>query len=121
MSSPRRTLVILGASGDLTARLLLPGLGQLVSQRPDLDVELIGVGSEPMTAAQWRKRVTTSFAAGGVKGSAVKHLVSSSSYFDADATSADDLAKILRSATGIPAIYFALPPAVTEKVVESLS
>jgi glucose-6-phosphate 1-dehydrogenase len=121
MGSPRRTLVILGASGDLTARLLLPGLGQLISQRPDLDIELIGVGSEPMTAAQWRKRVTTSFTAGGSDAAAVKPVIAASSYFDADATSAEDLGKILSGATGTPAIYFALPPAVTEKVVATLS
>jgi glucose-6-phosphate 1-dehydrogenase len=121
MGSPRRTLVILGASGDLTARLLLPGLGQLISQRPDLDIELIGVGSEPMTAAQWRKRVTTSFTAGGSDAAAVKPVIAASSYFDADATSAEDLGKILSGATGTPAIYFALPPAVTEKVVARLS
>jgi len=64
MSTNRRTLVILGASGDLTARLLLPGLGQLLSTQQDLEVELIGVGSEPMTDAAWRKRVTASFTAG---------------------------------------------------------
>jgi glucose-6-phosphate 1-dehydrogenase len=121
MSFPRRTLVILGASGDLTARLLLPGLGQLISQRPDLDVELIGVGSEPMTPAQWRKRVTTSFDAGGADAAVVKPVIAASRYFDADATSADDLARILATASGVPAIYFALPPAVTEQVVATLS
>jgi glucose-6-phosphate 1-dehydrogenase len=121
MSSPRRTLVILGASGDLTARLLLPGLGQLISQRPDLDLELIGVGSVPMTPAQWRKRVTTSFTAGGADASAVKPVIAATQYFDADATNADELGKILAAATGTPAIYFALPPAVTEKVVETFS
>jgi glucose-6-phosphate 1-dehydrogenase len=121
MSFPRRTLVILGASGDLTARLLLPGLGQLISNRPDLDVELIGVGSVPMTAAQWRKRVTTSFAAGGADPAAVKAVIAASSYHDADATNPDELAKILSQCSGTPALYFALPPAVTEKVVETLA
>jgi glucose-6-phosphate 1-dehydrogenase len=121
MSLTARTLVILGASGDLTARLLLPGLGQLISKRPDLDLELIGVGSTPMTPAQWRKRVTASFAAGGVSVPAVKSVIASSTYRVADATNSDDLAKILADCGGTPAIYFALPPAVTEKVVETLS
>jgi glucose-6-phosphate 1-dehydrogenase len=31
VSSSRQTLLILGASGDLTARLLLPGLGGLLA------------------------------------------------------------------------------------------
>jgi glucose-6-phosphate 1-dehydrogenase len=121
MSLPRRTLVILGASGDLTARLLLPGLGQLISKRPDLDLELIGVGSAPMTNAQWRKRVTASFTAGGADPVAVKSVIAASTYREADATNADDLAKIFADSTGIPALYFALPPAVTEKVVETLA
>jgi glucose-6-phosphate 1-dehydrogenase len=121
MSFPRRTLVILGARGDLTARLLLPGLGQLISNRPDLDVELIGVGSVPMTPAQWRKRVTTSFAAAGADPAAVKAVIAASSYHDADATDPDELAKILGECSGTPALYFALPPAVTEKVVETLA
>ena len=121
MSSPRHTLVILGASGDLTARLLLPGLGQLISKRPDLDLELTGVGTMPMTPAQWRKRVTASFNAGGADAKAVSSLIAASTYRVADATSAVDLAKILADCTGTPAIYFALPPAVTEKVVEALA
>jgi glucose-6-phosphate 1-dehydrogenase len=121
MSRKRRTLVILGASGDLTARLLLPGLGQLVSQRRDLDIELIGVGSLPMTTAEWRKRVRASFTAGGADPAAVKSLIESSVYLDADATSPDDLEKIFAACSGDPALYFALPPAVTERVCKTLS
>src|ERR1700761_3694067 len=111
MTNNRRTLVILGASGDLTARLLLPGLGNLLSVRPDLDVELIGVGGVPMTDAQWRKRVSDSFKAGGANLDKLKAVIAQSSYRQADATDAAALADVLKSCTGIPAIYFALPPA----------
>ena len=121
MSSKRRTLVILGASGDLTARLLLPGLGQFLSDSPDLDVELIGVGATPMTPAEWRKRVTASFKSGGADPAIVKRVVAETTYFEADATSAEDLARILAKCSGTPALYFALPPAVTEKVCATLS
>jgi glucose-6-phosphate 1-dehydrogenase len=121
MPSNRRTLVILGASGDLTARLLLPGLGQLLTARPDLDVELIGVGGVPMTGAEWRKRVTTSFKAGGANLDALKGTIARSSYREADATDAAALGDVLAACSGTPALYFALPPAVTAKVVESLS
>ncbi|HEX4059161.1 MAG TPA: glucose-6-phosphate dehydrogenase [Galbitalea sp.] len=121
MSSNRRTLVILGASGDLTARLLLPGLGQLLSSNRALEVELVGVDSVPMTDAQWRKRVTASFKAGGANPSAVKSVIEASTYHNADATSADELGRILADCSGIPALYFALPPAVTEKVCQTLS
>jgi glucose-6-phosphate 1-dehydrogenase len=121
MTSNRRTLVILGASGDLTARLLLPGLGQLLTVRHDLGVELIGVGGVPMTNAEWRKRVAASFKAGNADLVALKSVIEQSTYREADATDADALGAILKSCTGVPAIYFALPPAVTEKVVETLS
>ncbi len=121
MSSKQRTLVILGASGDLTARLLLPGLGQLLSHRPDLAIELIGVGSVPMTPAEWRARVAKSFADGGAYPDAVSSVIAASTYRVADATKADDLARIFADCTGTPALYFALPPAVTEKVCETLS
>ena len=43
MTSPRHTLLILGAGGDLTARLLLPGLAELLNHRTlDLDLLLHG-------------------------------------------------------------------------------
>ena len=42
MSSTAQTLVVLGASGDLTARLLLPGLGGLVAAGAGGDLALIG-------------------------------------------------------------------------------
>jgi glucose-6-phosphate 1-dehydrogenase len=101
--------------------LLLPGLGQLLSARPDLDVELIGVGGAPMTDAQWRKLVAASFKAGNANLVALKPVISRSTYRQADATDATALGAVLAASTGTPAIYFALPPAVTEKVVETLS
>ena len=121
MSTNRRTLVILGASGDLTARLLLPGLGQLLSAQSDLDIELVGVGGIPMTSAQWRKRVSTSFKSGGSEVGKLARVIDSSRYVEADATDADQLSKILADCAGTPAIYFALPPAVTEAVCKTLS
>src|ERR1700712_2650998 len=111
MVSEARTLVILGASGDLTARLLLPGVGQLISQRRDLDLELIGVGSTPMTPSQWRKRVAASFKAGGADAAAVKSVIAGSTYRVADATNPEDLGTVLAACSGKPALYFALPPA----------
>ena len=121
MTATRRTLVILGASGDLTARLLLPGLGQLLTAQPDLELELIGVGGVPMTTAQWRKEVTKSFKDGDADPNAVKSVIGATTYLQLDATNPDDLATILAACSGAPALYFALPPAVTEKVCATLS
>jgi glucose-6-phosphate 1-dehydrogenase len=121
MSNNRRTLVILGASGDLTARLLLPGLGQLLAEQTDLELDLIGIGGVPMTDAAWRKEVAASFKAGGSAPSVTRAVASSARYFELDATNPADLEKIFAACAGTPALYFALPPAVTEKVISTLS
>ena len=42
----RQTLLILGASGDLTARLLLPGLGRLVAAGGPAGLSLLGSGAQ---------------------------------------------------------------------------
>ncbi|MEB0001423.1 glucose-6-phosphate dehydrogenase [Cryobacterium sp. RTC2.1] len=107
------TLVIFGAGGDLSRRLLLPGLGQLLSSSRGYDLRLIGVGSDPMTSAQWRSRVVESFAAGGSESARSARVANNSIYLQADVTKPADLARVLAAATGTPALYFALPPNVT--------
>src|SRR4051794_6615460 len=120
MSRTQRTLIILGASGDLTARLLLPGLGQFLTERTSIDFELIGIGGEPMTDAAWHKKVTTAFTSGGGDKATLNSVVTKSTYLNADATDPVVLQKVLNEAAYPPAIYFALPPAVTERVCAAL-
>lgn len=107
------TLVIFGAGGDLTKRLLLPGLGQLLGSSRGYDLHLIGVGFDPMTDAEWRARVVDSFAAGGSASARSAAVAKNSVYLQADVTKPADLERILAAATGTPALYFALPPHVT--------
>ena len=57
-----KTLLILGASGDLTGRLLLPGLARLVSRGRADGLTLAGAGSDPWTPEQWLGRIEESFA-----------------------------------------------------------
>lgn len=59
------TLVILGASGDLTHRLLLPGLGTLLKNEPDRTVRLVGAAMDPMEPADWTARVEEALREGG--------------------------------------------------------
>lgn len=113
------TLVILGASGDLTSRLLLPGIASFLGSGRSAPLHVIGVDREPMTAVEWRRRVKTAFT--GVKGAAVASVAKTTTYLQGDATSADDLARVLAAAPGRIALYFALPPAVTELACKALS
>lgn len=120
-SRPRQTLIILGASGDLTGRLLLPGLGGLLAGPRGVDLTLIGVGIENWTQAQWQRRVKISFGAEACRTERVKALLAATRYVQADVTAAEDLRELLDSASGQVSIFFALPPAVTVKACTALT
>jgi glucose-6-phosphate 1-dehydrogenase len=120
MATHRKTLVILGAGGDLSTRLLLPGLGQLLAADRDIHLELIGASSAEMTPDAWHELLRTAFAKGGVDATVTESVVAASRYFTVDATSADDLKTLLAECSEAPALYFALPPAVTEASCRAL-
>jgi glucose-6-phosphate 1-dehydrogenase len=117
----KTTLLILGASGDLTKRLLLPGLGTLLDVKKDWDIELIGAGTDDLSDAEWKQVVTESFASVDCDGKQFKKVIANSKYVKADVTSESDLESLVEQCGSDPAIYFALPPAITEKACEVLS
>ncbi|WP_022882419.1 glucose-6-phosphate dehydrogenase [Gryllotalpicola ginsengisoli] len=114
------TLLILGASGDLSSRLLMPGLGGLLTVQPERRVQLVGAGVETFSDDEWTARVTTAMQTGKAEGPAVDELVHGTRYFTADVTDPADLEKLLKACDNPPAIYFALPPAVTVKACAAL-
>jgi glucose-6-phosphate 1-dehydrogenase len=114
------TLLILGASGDLASRLLMPGLGGLLTVQPERRVQLIGAGVETYTDAEWRDRVRAAMKTGEASGPAVDELLRGTSYLSADVTKPADLQKLLAACENPPAIYFALPPAITAKACDAL-
>lgn len=113
---PITTLVILGASGDLTSRLLLPGIATYLARDPERRVQV--VGSSHQDFPEWEATVREAFA--GASGPAVEHALATTRWVTADATSADDLARLLADVDGPACLYFALPPAVTSASVEAL-
>ncbi|MGW7683234.1 hypothetical protein ACWGID_21045, partial [Kribbella sp. NPDC054772] len=64
----QRTLVIFGASGDLSSRLLLPGLGSLLAGPRATGVRIIGTGRSALGPAEWADRVRSAFASRGEIG-----------------------------------------------------
>ncbi len=114
------TLLILGASGDLTRRLLLPGLATLLGSKQGRPMQLVGSGMEELSDKEWHDRVSASFKASGATGRLLADTEKKSRYFQADVTDPDQLSKVLGECPGTPAIYFALPPAVTVKVCAAL-
>lgn len=119
MAAPIDTLVILGAGGDLTSRLLLPGLASLLGSSRGSDIRLIGVDRDAVTPAAWTRRVAKAFGkAGGARGAEV---LADSTYVRADVTDPEALRRVLDAATGRVALYFALPPAVTVLACKTLA
>lgn len=121
-----KTLLILGASGDLTGRLLLPGLARLVATGRANGLRLVGAGSDPWPLEQWQDRVHTAFvdAAGQADAAgkkALSALENSTAYHQLDVTADGPLASLLADLEGPVAVYFALPPHVSQKACEILA
>jgi glucose-6-phosphate 1-dehydrogenase len=114
-----RTLIILGATGDLTSRLLLPGLGTLLSSQPELRIDVVGSSREP--ADGWEQVVAEAFGAVGASGPAAAHTRETARYVAGDVTDAGDLARLLDDVEGPVCLYFALPPAVTAQACEVMA
>lgn len=112
-------LVILGATGDLTERLLLPGLAQALHGAPDQRLTLIGAAEQ--ATPRWEAVVRAAFAAAQAEGPAVVHCLESTRFEQLDATSASVLARLQTMLSGQTCLYFALPPAVTERACVALT
>ncbi|MDQ0619341.1 glucose-6-phosphate dehydrogenase [Arthrobacter globiformis] len=120
-----KTLLILGASGDLTGRLLLPGLARLVATGRAAGLLLVGAGSDPWSPEQWQERVHTAFDAAAETADdagrdALAAMAKSTEYHQADVTADGPLAELLAGLEGPVAVYFALPPQVSQKACEIL-
>lgn len=114
------TLVIIGASGDLTARLLLPALAELLRAQPDRRVHLVGVGRTELSDAQWRRRVRDAFRTADAEESLTA--LASTPYIAADATTATGLRQILREVPeGRLVLYFAVPPSAAAAACAALT
>lgn len=113
------TLIILGAGGDLTSRLLLPGLASYLASDDAHSLTLVGADRQELDDQAWQARVTESFA--GTVSSASRAVAGAAHYVQADVTDADALRELITSVTGRVALYFALPPAIAQKVVTVLA
>ncbi len=131
-----RTLLVLGGSGDLAGRLLLPGLGRLLATGRSPDLRLVGSGVDDWDDERWRARLREAFAAepsiemapwerfaplDEEPGAAtLRRLEQDSVYRQADVTRPEELRRVLELCEGPVGIYFALPPAVTERACLAL-
>ena len=118
-----KTLLILGASGDLTGRLLLPGLARLVSRGRADGLTLVGAGSDAWTPGQWLERIEESFADANSQAEAygrreLKRIRDTTAYHQLDVTADGQLAGLLARLEGPVAIYFAMGERATRLLDE---
>lgn len=118
------TLVILGASGDLTHRLLLPGLGTLLRARPEYRVYLVGAAFDDLTEDQWLERVREGLSEGGCRPERIEPILDTTRFEHIDVTDPASLQALLGrlDAEGRPIIlYFALPPAISQAACRAMT
>ena len=119
-------MIILGASGDLTERLLLPGIGSLIAGGDQADSDLldgltiIGSGRSEHDTDEWRETVRKAFEGVEASGDRADQLIAATDYVRADPTEKDDWSKLLDEVDGDLVVYFALPPSVVVKVAAVL-
>lgn len=117
--SGESTLVIIGATGDLAGRLLLPALGELLRAQPARRIHLVGSGRTGVSDAAWRRRVRTAF--GAADAADAMSAIASTPYIAADSGTAAGLREIIRSAPeGRLVLYFAVPPSVAAAACAAL-
>ena len=109
-----RTFVVLGGTGDLTGRLLLPGLAELVAAGEAADVEVLAVSHQDWADEQYRDWARERLAAHAahLDDEVRDRLVGRLRHRRGDVTSADDLEAALADAGDAPVLYLALPNTV---------
>jgi glucose-6-phosphate 1-dehydrogenase len=116
--------VILGATGDLTARYLVPALAALREQETlPLTGPIIGVGQEPWDTPTFRRHIAERLErhAGHLPASAREATVADLEYRQADVTDPAELGAVIGAGTDPVAVYLALPPTVFDGVLRGLA
>ncbi len=114
------TLAVLGASGDLAERLLLPGLGTLLHTDPEYDVTLVGCAVDELSQDEWVERVRQALGSKCSRAS-LERVLATTRYEQLDLTSADALRTLLEGLGEAPVLYLALPPSVTIALCKALT
>ena len=124
MSYLLKTLVVLGARGDMTGRLLLPALVRLAAtgHLPD-DTQIIAVDRDPGDDDAYRTHVREKVDAqlDDHDDKVAEALFDRITYRQADVTSADALRAVIQGAAAPMAVYLALPNVLFRPTLEALA
>ena len=117
------SLIILGATGDLTSRFLLPALAVLDSTGELGDLDVVGVGRHDRDDEDYRRWAREQLAehAGDLPDEVRARLAGRLRYRAADVTSPADLGEVLAAVDGVPVVYLALPNTAFRATVDALA
>lgn len=118
-----QTLVIFGASGDLTSRFLMPAIVRLHEEgKLPEGFRVLGIAQDDWNQEKFRSHLKEKLAAPGtVDVSDLREaILGKVDYCRADVTNRDQLAQALSRVTGPLVAYLALPPALFSPSIESL-
>jgi glucose-6-phosphate 1-dehydrogenase len=118
------TFVVLGGTGDLTGRLLLPALVELTEAGLlDDAVRVLAVSRQDWTDEEYRQWARDRLAthAGRRPQEARERVLTRLDYVPGDVTRPADLRRALARAGGVPVVYLALPNTVFLPTLEALA
>ncbi len=121
-TSPRR-FIILGATGDLTGRYLLPAFARLWEEdRLPGDLDVLGVARDDWDTARFRAHAAERLRrhAPGVGGAAQEAVVRRLTYRRADIGRPGEIAAAVAPADEPAVFYLALPPALARPTIQAL-
>lgn len=118
-----RRMIIFGASGDLTSRLLMPAIAQLASEEllpPGLTV--VGSADTEWSTGDFRGHIAAALDmhAGGVR-SAHDAVLDMLSYRPADITNPADVARVIGNEDEDTLVYLALPAGLLESALPAVA
>ena len=119
-----RRIVLFGATGDLTARLLMPAFAQLASEGrlPD-DLSILGTSTKDITADAFRAHITAALEAhaAGISAEARASIVSRLDYRLGDVTDPESVKSLLGPTRGGQLVYLALPSVILERALTAIA
>ena len=116
------TFVVLGASGDLTSRLILPALGELHdAECLPTDLRIVAVARRDLSTDQYLDKVRHDLDEAGVERASVEPVLERVEFVEADATDVRAIDELPVADDGLVVVYLALPPAVFADVFRAIS
>ena len=115
--------IILGATGDLTVRYLIPALTELRHQELLPHGSILGVGQDDWDTGRFRQHIADRLSQyrPNIPQAVRESVIGALEYRKADVTDADQLRAVIGETGGPVAVYLALPPVVFDPVLRALA